>query len=48
MGTRGHRKMMKVIFFLEEGEVPDKKAEGWNIEGETRRDTKKDCKRLKE
>ena len=41
-------KMLKTILMLEEGEVQDREAEGWNVEGEKRRATRKECKRCRE
>ena len=40
-------KMLKIIFKLEEGRVPERNAEGWKVEGE-KRVTGKECKRLRE
>ena len=38
-------KMLKIILKLQEGEVQDREAEGWNVEGEKRRATRKESKR---
>ena len=35
-------KIMKIILKLGEGEVPDGSAEGWTVEGERRRVTRKE------
>ena len=35
-------KIMKIILKLGEGEVPDSSAEGWTVEGERRRVTRKE------
>ena len=43
-----HENMLKIIFKAEEREVPDRNAEGWNVEGENGRVTRKECKRLRE
>ena len=44
-GTNEHGKMLKIILMLEKGEVPDRYAREWKIEGENRRATRKECKR---
>ena len=33
--------MLKIILKLEEGEVPDRNAEGWKVEGEKTKSHKK-------
>ena len=40
--------MLKTIFELENGEVPDRKAEGWRVKGEKKKVTRKECERLRE
>ena len=39
---------LRIILKLEKGAVPDWKAEGWKVEGEERRVTRKECKRSRE
>ena len=39
--------MLKIFPVLEEGRVPDRKEKERKVEGEKRRVTSKDCKRLK-
>ena len=46
MDTKEFGKMMKRIQFLEEGRVPAKEAKNWRIEGDKKRITRKECKRL--
>ena len=48
MNTKEHGKMKKRILLREEESVPAKNARGWKIEGQNRRVTKKECKRLRE
>ena len=36
------------ILKVQEGKVQDREAEGWNVEGEKRRATRKECKRCRE
>ena len=43
-----HGNMFKIIFKLEEGAVPDRNAEGWNVEGENGRVTREACKKPRE
>ena len=45
-GTNEFGKMMKIIQTLEEARVPVKEAKSWRIEGEKKRITKKEYKRL--
>ena len=40
--TRQSMEIMKMILKLGEGEVPDSSAEGWTVEGERRRVTRKE------
>ena len=44
--TKEHGQMLKIILKVEEGEVPDRNAKGWKVEGEKRSVTRKECKRL--
>ena len=44
--TKEHWKMLKRILKFEKGEVPDRNARGWKVEGEMRRATRKECKWL--
>ena len=46
MDTNEFVKIMKRIQILEEGRVPAKKAKNWNIEGEKKRITRKEQKKL--
>ena len=46
MDTKEFGKMMKLIQILEEGRVPAKEAKNWRIQGEKKRITRKDYKRL--
>ena len=46
MGTKEFSKMMKRIQTLEEGRVPAKETKNWRIEGEMKRITRKEYKRL--
>ena len=47
VGTKEHGKMLKQTQFLEDGRVPAKEARGWKIEGEKKRITKNEYKRLR-
>ena len=44
--TKEYGQLLKIILKLEEGEVPARNAIGW--EGQKRRATRKECKRLRE
>ena len=46
VGTKDFGKMVKRIQTLEEGIVPAKEAKNWRIEGEKRRTTRKEYRRL--
>ena len=46
MGTKEFCKMMKTIQTLEEGRVPAREAKKWRIEGEKKRISRKEHKRL--
>ena len=48
MDTKEYGKMLNRIVILEEGRVPERKEKGWNVKGENRRVTRKECKRLRE
>ena len=39
--------MLKIIPKLEQGMVPDRSAQGWNVDGQKRRAARKECKRLR-
>ena len=47
MDTKDDGKMLKRIFILVEGRVPDRNARGWKIEGQKGRVTRKGCTRLR-
>ena len=47
MGTKEFGKMVKRIQTLEKGRVPAKEAKNWRIEGEKKRTTRKEYRRLK-
>ena len=40
-------KMLKIILKVQEGEVQDREAKGWNVEGKKRRVARKECKKLR-
>ena len=44
--TKEHGKMLKNVLELGQGDVPDRNAERWKVEGKKGRVTKKWCKRL--
>ena len=46
MDTKEFGKLVKRIQILEEGRVPAKEATNWRIEGEKKRITRMECKRL--
>ena len=46
VGTKEHGKMPKRIQILEDGRVPAKEARNWKIEGQKRRLTRKEYRRL--
>ena len=46
MDTKEFGKMVKRIQILEEGRVPAKEAKNWRIEGQKKRITRKEYKRL--
>ena len=46
VGTKEHGKMLKRIQVPEDGRVPAKKARDWKIEGQKKRITRKEEKRL--
>ena len=46
--TKEHGKMLKILLKLEEGRVPHGNAKGWKVEGDRRRVTRRECKRLGE
>ena len=46
--TKEHGRMLRTIPKPAEGEVPDRNAKGWKVEGEIRRGTMKECKILRE
>ena len=46
VGTEEHGKMLKRIQFLEDGRVRAKEARNWEIEGQKRRITWKECRTL--
>ena len=46
MDIKEFSKMVNRIQILEEGRVPAKKAKNWRNEGEKKRITRKECKRL--
>ena len=46
MDTKEFGKMVKIIQILEEGGVPAKEAKNWRIDGEKKRITRKEYKRL--
>ena len=46
MVTKEHGELLKIILKLEEGRVPDRKEKGWIVEGEKRRVTRKECKKV--
>ena len=48
MDTKEHGKPVRVLFKLEKREVRDRNAEGWMVERETTRGTRKECKRQRE
>ena len=48
MDTKEYGKMLKRILILEAGRVPAKNAGGLQTEGQKRRVTKKECKKLRE
>ena len=47
MDSKGHGCMLNINLQLEEGEARDRNARGWQVEGEKRRVTRKECKRVK-
>ena len=47
LGVVWCRKMPANILKLEGGEVPDRNAQGWKVQGEKRRGTRKECKMLR-
>ena len=46
MGTKEFSKMMRRIHILEEGRIPAKEAKNRKMDGEKKRITRKECKRL--
>ena len=46
VGTEEYGKMVKRIQDLEEGRIPTKEARNWKNEGQKRRITRKECRRL--
>ena len=48
LDTKEDGQMLKLILTLEEERVLAKNARGWKIEGQRRRVTRKQCKRLRE
>ena len=46
VGTKEHCKMLKRMQVLEDGRVPAKEARNWKIEGQKRRITRKEYRRL--
>ena len=46
VGTKQHGKRLRRIQILEDGRVPDKEAKNWKVEGQKRRTTRKEYKKL--
>ena len=46
VGTEEHGKLLQRIQILEDGKVPAKEAKNWKIEGQKRRTTRKEYRKL--
>ena len=47
VGTQEYGKMLKRVHILEDGRVPAKEAKDWKIEGQKRRITRKEYRKLR-